>query len=341
MNTSNKSERTDLLVVGGGIAGCAVALACAAELQRVVILHAGDERQGTESISPDGCRRLKQYSIDIGSTFSSVLAWWGADHVVTSPCPGARVVQRNALADQIRGRAMEKAVLQRCKSILTLARGDGMWTASYRDHEGVVRSIEAKNICDATGRRGAVGRLLGARRINLDKLCCMSVSIVDFKKVGTWTEATSNGWWNLCSDGNKTTLAFYSLPNLFRNAGRTFETFFVETQEMRRMISITNHSAPRVLVCGSSILAPCAGPGWFAVGDAAMTVQPLASAGIAKALRDSQLALKVLETDGLEYYSRYRQEFADYSKSLSAQYELEGRWKESDFWKHFSRTHHK
>lgn len=219
-----------------------------------------------------------------------------------------------------------------CKSIVALTRSGGTWCVVYRDPAGSLGTIATRNVCDATGRRSAIGRLLGARRVNLDNLCCAAVPVPGFSLVGTWTEAVSNGWWNLCSDGTQGTLAFYSAPKILKTAIQDLKRLLAETKEMQRMICLDHPWGTRIRICSSSFLSPCAGPGWFAVGDAAMTTQPLASAGIGKALRDSRLALRLMETDGTEYSRRYHQEFADYAKSLAAQYKLERRWKDSEFW---------
>src|SRR5580704_7733200 len=104
MNTSNKNEVADLLIVGAGVAGSAVALACASKLLRVVILHGGEDRMGVESLSSDACQRLKRYSVEVGVPFYAVLAWWGSDRLASSTCPGARVGQREELAKHIRAR---------------------------------------------------------------------------------------------------------------------------------------------------------------------------------------------------------------------------------------------
>jgi flavin-dependent dehydrogenase len=335
MNTSSKNEAADLLIVGAGVAGSAVALACSEKLRRIVVLHAEDDRQGTESLSPDACKRLEKYSINVGVPISFVLAWWGSDRTVSSPCPGARIVQRDELAAQLRARTHEIATIMPCKSLITLTREGEMWLVSYRDREGSSRMIKTSNVCDASGRRSAVGRLLGSKRIRFDNLSCAAASIAHFNKVGTWTEAVSNGWWNLCSDGRCATLAFYSSPENLRNAGRDLNEALAETKEMRRLVTLNGQAGARVHLCGSSLLVPCAGPSWFAVGDAAMTLQPLASAGVTKALRDSELAARAFDTDGREYSRRYEMEFGDYSARLLQHYNLETRWPTSDFWKVF------
>jgi flavin-dependent dehydrogenase len=337
MNTSNRNEVADIVIVGAGVAGSAVALACAGTIPNIVLLHFGNDRKGTESLSPDACKRLKAFSIEVGVPLSSVYAWWGSNQILSSPCPGARIVQRDELAKEIRTRAKKSAAIVQCKSIIALTRNGGNWLISYRDLEGKVREIKARNVCDATGRRSTVGRNLGSMRIARDSLCCAAVSITGFKKVGTWTEAVSNGWWNLCSDGECATLAFYSTPRSLRTAVRDLMGLLAETNEMQRLVAFDGQARAFVHVCGSSLLTPCAGPNWLAVGDAAMTLQPLASAGIAKALRDSQLAVNAIGSDGQDFNRRCEMEFDDYSAILLKHYGLETRWPSSDFWTLFRR----
>jgi len=244
------------------------------------------------------------------------------------------VVQRDELAQRLREASSAKVVMLKCKSILGLTSNNLMWLVNYRDQTGNIATIKARNVCDATGRRSVVGRLLGSRRISLDNLCCAAAPVADLGAVGTWTEAVSNGWWNVCANTHLGTLSFYSTPKILRAAAGDLKSLLAQTRHIRRQISLNETARTRVQFCGSSLLSPCAGPGWFATGDAAMTVQPLASAGISKALRDAQCALRTIDTGGGEYDQRYQQEFAGFSKSIKAQYQSERRWKESEFWKH-------
>jgi flavin-dependent dehydrogenase len=70
----------------------------------------------------------------------------------------------------------------------------------------------------------------------------------------------------------------------------------------------------------------------MAVGDAAWSAQPLASAGIAKALRDAGSAVKVLEGGTAEYQQFQTAEFNSYRSQLKQHYSLEPRWGGSPFW---------
>jgi hypothetical protein len=64
-----------------------------------------------------------------------------------------------------------------------------------------------------------------------------------------------------------------------------------------------------------------------------MTFQPLASAGIAKVVRDAMRALQALGGNGSAYSRYIESEFSEYRKRLRDQYRLETRWANSDFWK--------
>ena len=208
-----------------------------------------------------------------------------------------------------------------------------MWMIAFVSSDGTRSEIRANCICDATGRRSAIARSLGARRENFDDLCCVAVPISNCRDTGTWTESVSNGWWNLCSDGSKATLAFYSSPKLLQQALKNLRKVFDETREVRHLASFDGEGERCIRVCRSSLLNPCAGPGWFAVGDAAGTLQPLSSGGVMKALRDADFVGSVMETNGRQYNERYRIEFNDYLKQLAIHYNLEKRWLGSEFWK--------
>lgn len=332
MNTSNKSEIVDLLILGAGVAGCATALSCAKKLGRVLLLNASEKVDRIESFSIDACQRLKRYSINAGVPSSEVIAWWGSAQPSVVHYRGARIGSRRDLANQLREAAGKCARIATCKANSVVIRKRQLWEIEYRDERGVSTILSAQTICDATGRRSAVGRAQGAFRKSFDTLCCAAVSAIDVSRIGTFTEAVSNGWWNLCSDGVRGTLTFYSNPHFVKNVKGDLRGLLEETKELKRLASVGHGSIVHVSVCDSSLLSPCAGPGWFAVGDAAATFQPITSVGTAKALRDAQIALSVMNTDGKEYDRRYANEFSNYLAQLKSQYELEQRWANSAFW---------
>ena len=90
----------------------------------------------------------------------------------------------------------------------------------------------------------------------------------------------------------------------------------------------------------SRILARTAGESWLAVGDAAMSFDPLSSQGISKGLAgglragDAIAAALAGAPARLEEYSRQlREVLALYLETRRAYYRAEGRWPEAPFWR--------
>lgn len=173
---------------------------------------------------------------------------------------------------------------------------------SLLDVPGQLRSLY---IADATGRASAVGRMLGAHRVTFDHLACLSAPITSPNVVCSWTEAAEDGWWNACCNQAGGTLSFFSTPQIIRQARREMHTYLQRTRHLQNLFSIPKSSQPYTTTCASSRLMPAAGAGWLAVGDAAFTVQPLASAGVSKALRDARLAPHVLQA-GAAWYEEFQ-----------------------------------
>lgn len=272
------------------------------------------------------------YSVDIGVPFTSMFAWWGSDKKSVAAVSGARMVDRRKLANKMREAAGAVAQILNCEAHIEITRNTNVWNIAYRDHQGSIQYLIAKNVCDATGRRSAVARSIGARRKAFDNLCCVSIPVRGSAEIGSFTEATTNGWWNLCNDEARGTLSFYSKSTFIKSASQNLIHLFNETKEIQKLTSFEDGYKVSVNVCGSSILSPCAGAGWFAVGDAAATFQPLTSTGVAKALRDAQNVHKAI-SDASGYDHQYQVEFQHYLQNLKTQYDLEKRWNGSEFWK--------
>jgi flavin-dependent dehydrogenase len=179
-------------------------------------------------------------------------------------------------------------------------------------------------VVDATGRNALIGRRLGARRVIVDCLFSLSTATNGSGLVGAWTESTANGWWNLISDQRNGTLSFFSTAAVIRKSRGQLVEAFQETRHLKLLLDRLEPITATVRQCGSSILCPCAGPGWAAVGDAAATLQPLASAGIAKALLDASIVPTCFRRGHDERYRAVQgQQFRAYRGLLIEQYRRE------------------
>jgi flavin-dependent dehydrogenase len=88
------------------------------------------------------------------------------------------------------------------------------------------------------------------------------------------------------------------------------------------------------------LIDPVCGPDWIAAGDAASCFEPLASQGIARALRSGCFAayagFDILSGRGeaarVRYATLIQREFAEYRASLLTHYAAERRWPDRAFW---------
>jgi flavin-dependent dehydrogenase len=321
----------DVLVVGAGVAGCAAALELQSSGWHVGVLHRRSDVLAIESLAPGVVRELDKLSVNVGSAISEVVGWWGSARPVHAIHSGARIVEREALGDALRVRAVADGVIVIEDRLLTVEHLEDGWSLVCESPYGNPQKINAKYLVDATGRLSVVGRRLGSRRSIRDDLFCISVPVDEPNILGVWTEAASDGWWNLCCLPERGTLSFFSnAQTIQKNKGSIIDCFY-ETRYLRHLLRVEKAGKYSIRPCNSSRLVPCAGPGWVAVGDSVSTVQPLASAGVSKAFRDASMTRRALERGPADYDRFQAAEFQVYLQQLRKHYALERRWG-SSFW---------
>lgn len=200
-----------------------------------------------------------------------------------------------------------------------LVRSAGSWRIGVFDSARRGRELDAEILIDATGRKSCVLRQLrgvGKRR-TFDRLVCLAM---DFPLEGTprSTDATSvvevaeNGYWySVLSPENRRVLAYFTdsdllTPGEMRDSGFFFRQLdgtramgaLLEECRIEDRLNGRGHGAresPRVRVASSSRHRAMTGEGWFALGDAAMTFDPICSQGIYTAMRLGLEAARAIE----------------------------------------------
>jgi flavin-dependent dehydrogenase len=112
-----------------------------------------------------------------------------------------------------------------------------------------------------------------------------------------------------------------------------------EFAEMLKPVISSNSGQRGVTFAGSSVLRPCAGCAWFAVGDAAMTFDPLSGQGLLNALFTGLAAAEAVDRqlrgwdDALPGYLQTLAGIeAAYRRHLRTWYQGETRWPNAPFW---------
>jgi flavin-dependent dehydrogenase len=187
--------------------------------------------------------------------------------------------------------------------------------------------VNASAVVDATGRGARVSRQVGARRTQLDQLVCAGRTVEvgrDQPTGDTMLEAAPHGWWYasplpLDGDGTRRRMVscFTDAPTAATLALGTAEGWtdtVAATRHVRGLVDGATIGPVRVVSAASHCLTPSAGPDWVAIGDAALAVDPLSSAGVPFALRTAALGADVL------LGRRHAADYADLVDEVAAQY---------------------
>jgi flavin-dependent dehydrogenase len=215
------------------------------------------------------------------------------------------------------------------------------------------RPLEATWLIDASGRKATLARKLGAQRIELDQLTAFHALFAPDaghtpdQDGRSMIEAMPNGWWySVLLPGNKRLFAFFSDLDLIKRAElltpEGFQAQLAQTGWMTdvcRQHGYTLCRAPQGVASNSARLDHCYGSNWLAVGDAALSFDPLSSQGIASALYGGMRAAQALhgqwqgQSGALAAWAGHLADiYAAYWQHRQQYYQMEMRWPGEAFW---------
>jgi flavin-dependent dehydrogenase len=241
-----------------------------------------------------------------------------------------------------------------CRLRQPLRDAGGRWEFEVQTCEGV-QSLRARWLVDATGRRAACARRLGARRATVDALVGVYALATPSGAASppdhdarTLVEAAPDGWWyTAVVPGGLRTVVWLSDADLLRQQHlRTAEGFRAQANATRHVVRVLKRHGyefvgpPRCTPACSGCLDPCTGPGWLAVGDAAISLDPLSSQGLINAVSTGwgggQAVADLLAGAGVGlrgYVAEIETTWDDYLRNRATYYGAEGRWRHRPFWR--------
>jgi flavin-dependent dehydrogenase len=280
---------------------------------------------------------------------------WGEGFVVdkeyfmTAPASGLNL-RRERFDEALCRTAERTGACVRFNTHLRGLRRDGhAYAATLRAPDGE-RTIRADLVVDASGRRAAASRLLGARRRRCDQLVGI-VSRVEHCPPNDETgrvhiESVEMGWWYGVRFSDGTLLASFMTDASIvqRHAGKARGLWRDQLRSSRLLAPVAEggHWTGRVQVfdAAAQVLQHDAPAGLVAVGDAAAAFDPLSSWGIAKGLRDGIAGAEALarersgDTQALaEHRNSQHRDFEEHRARQSNFYRAETRWADSPFWR--------
>ncbi len=344
------SPRYDVLVVGGGPAGCAAAATAARAGARAAILDAGTGSARVGEGAAPGTPRL------IEEVFGSAPAFDGAAHVACPAIVFAWGGRRPTVTDHMlnplgvgwnldRGRF--DTDLRAACAVLGVEVVSGA-SASRAQVESGGRSGSV--VVDASGRGARVARLMGARKQHLDRLVAVwaiwSVDTGD-SSAATYVEAVRDGWWySALLPRRRRIVVLLTDADLLPRDRRARLELASSATRLEMIGALLGASAAPEIVVGPSLtsarsgwLERFSGPGWLAAGDAAVTYDPLSGRGITCALLSGrsagEAAVAMLGGDEAAR-ERHQEQIAslldDTLTERVATYRTETRWPQEPFW---------
>jgi flavin-dependent dehydrogenase len=343
-----------VVVAGGGPAGAAAALCLARSGASVALVEPedlGNLRVG-ETLPP----RIRELLTRLGvwerfaaaghSPAYAIRSAWGsaepADHDhLFDPYGNGWHVDRRAF-DRMLASAAANAGARPVRGVVTaVSRQGGTWNV---EADGVM--LRARHLVDATGRSARVARRLGARRITLDHLVGVVMSLPPERTTAALegaalVEAVADGWWySARTPDGRLLLAYMTDGDLWVRRRESFAAELAQAPLTRERVAGALDEPVRVVAATSARLHPAAGEGWLAVGDAAMAVDPLSGQGVCLALQSGLRAAETILGEQAgdaaasgDYATGISRAFAAYIDTRRWFYGREQRFSSSEFWR--------
>lgn len=352
--------RTNVVIAGGGPAGIATALSLRQNNIECVVIHHDTLQQYKpgETIPPNAAPILEKLGLTsilnndnhlpgYGNRFV-----WGSDMPAdktffTSPFSQGWHINRVLFERDLLKHTITKGIPVINGFITDFIKQEDTLEISYRDTDGKVRTVHCDFIVDATGRASKITRSLGIKRIRLDELTAvwtvLKYNQFDFPHY-TYIEAQPDGWWYAAPlAGNKLAAGFFTDADLLNKELTDYNLFKQKAEDLTLISGLlkncTLEATPAIYPAFTGFLERRYGSNWLAVGDTALSYDPISSYGVISALEGGYYAGHAIyeHLNGREealpaYDMLITSAFEVFNQMRMGQYGLERRWEDKVFW---------
>ncbi len=345
----------DAVILGAGPAGSAAARHLARAGVRTGLLERSrfDAPRIGETLAPEACQLLRAAGLDSVlqnvpgvAGPGSVQVWADGDAIESDFLfrgkGFARHLDRTAF-----DRALATAAAQAGADVKlgvrlrTCARHGDHWRGDF-ERDGRTESFAARWVLGATGRAGWLLNRLGVRPVRSDPLVAHVARLEHLPGADArlHLEAVPGGWWYFAPLSDRRGVAVFLTDLGCRDGAGARATWLAALERsalIRRRIGDARPHAVRVYPAGTRWVGTVAGPGWLALGDAALAYDPISGSGVARALTGAAEAARVLLAGNTgealaEFQRDHDGRCRSYAAGLRDAYRLAARWPDDPFW---------
>lgn len=362
----------DVAIIGGGPAGCAVAISLAQLGHRVALLERTNyvtPRVG-ETLPPTVQPLLcdlgvwEQFLADNHAPAPGLVIEWGGarqyetDHIFNPYGCGWNL-------DRLKFDHSLYEAARKLYGVFTFSevsqyvaeRSAGRWLLTFSGKSKSERRrvvLSARFAVAATGRAALPSFLPPVQRTAVDNLIgvvsrCTSLSQArdEVSDPRIWIESVHDGWWYSAPlPGGSLVAVYITDADLVRNRGArvAWRDALEQAPQLKSRINAAGvtHQVKdlRIVAANSYCRYGLAGPDYVLVGDAACAWDPLSGQGVLRALSEGQSAARAIDNcirgvrDALRNYEeQVQKKFAVYLEERREIYRRETRWTSSLFWR--------
>lgn len=360
---------TEILIIGGGIAGCITAIALADTHQVTLIDKRATpiDRIG-ESLAPAAQRILQRLRLleELSPEQQAALfvpslgmqSYWGREQVqivdhLRNPDGLGRNLDRRAFESYLRKVAQARGVT--CRWATKLFRSSyekGHWQILVQANgkEPTQQAqIQADFVIDASGRQSHFARGLGIKRHAYDKLlaCWLTLPNLSPERMSLIASCESGWWYSAPIPHNKRVVSFQTDSDLIAKSALKKEPFLSLALQQKQIGKFLEMDPELIEFRGtvsanSTRLEQVVGTQWLALGDAAISFDPLSSQGMFHAMA-SALQFHSLIADcspdprkwgeaQRKYAEQVEKIWEKYLQNKRLYYRTERRWEQAPFW---------
>ncbi len=347
----------DALIVGGGVAGATTALAIVLAGRRAIVIEANIAKGRRVGETLDPAARPLLESLGVWGAFvhaghvscPGTVSIWGSPQpthkdFVFNPYGQAWQLDRANFDESLLIEAEQRgALVRRGQSYDSIKRLSTGWEVGLPNE-----TVRATWLIDATGRRATLARRLGRKREPLDRLVAVhsaATAASDGDRDGrVFLESLPQGWcYSALIPGGRRVFSIQTDADLLPTQEWRDQSWITKCLRETTLLSslIDRHAytfpdQPQLTSAHSGCLESFAGDGWLAVGDAAMSFDPLSGQGILKAMKSGLQAAETIHLGTEASRERFIQAndtaWRNFAVARRNYYASERRWRDNTFW---------